>query len=274
MDSEPVDLTCTPKRYGRKRKYAQISISDDVEDEEVSERRRQMANNQERVRMHRINVALDVLKNTLPEEYHPCQRRMSKIRTLRSAMDYIRGLSQLIEQDNVRRQHIYTHAKQYVQTMYGQTEPVADCMYSNMHGISGTTMLTPVSHTAGYPCLESLYTSETGNDNFTPQQTPPIGFPVGFPRHLDFGAPRKLLQPVEDAFTPAESAGNLKNRRTNTGYDREAESGPVMARRLQYRPHRSETFSSSFPADDKDRTSVRSVTTGCERNEQGPSFMS
>ena len=94
----------------RKRKH-------EDEDEET-ERKRLMANTQERVRMRKINKALDDLRKILPKEFNLYHRRMSKIRTLRLAMNYIKSLSDLIIQDNLRRNAQYNATSGYMHPQY------------------------------------------------------------------------------------------------------------------------------------------------------------
>ncbi|WAR25445.1 OLIG2-like protein [Mya arenaria] len=233
MSCEPVDLTCTPKRVKRKRKYQQVTEEETVEGD-LLEHRRLMANCQERVRMQRINVALDVLKQTLPEEYHPCQRRMSKIRTLRCAMDYIRGLSQLLQDDNLRRQHIYGQAKQFVQGIYVSGDTSSDCMYSS-HRTTNFQSVTP--YTPLFPYLGPLCTSDASEYMFTPQQTPPVRHDAMIPRQLEFGAPRKQQHSTDDPTTTPQylMAGSTEHSAHK--------STPVTSRHTMYRCKRSQTFS-------------------------------
>ncbi|KAH7936679.1 hypothetical protein HPB49_002347 [Dermacentor silvarum] len=53
------------------------------------ERRRSLANHQERRRMHRLNSALDRLRSTIPPRLQNGSRRLSKIKTLKMAINYI-----------------------------------------------------------------------------------------------------------------------------------------------------------------------------------------
>lgn len=53
------------------------------------ERRRSLANHQERRRMHRLNSALDRLRSAIPPRLQNGSRRLSKIKTLKMAINYI-----------------------------------------------------------------------------------------------------------------------------------------------------------------------------------------
>jgi len=95
-DSQPI---CFKKRAGPKRKHFPT---------QEKERKRSRANEQERQRMRQINVALDVLRNVLRsravKEFHqpPVLRyerhKESKIKTLKTAIAYIKFLKRMKEQ--------------------------------------------------------------------------------------------------------------------------------------------------------------------------------
>lgn len=138
---------------------------DDDEDSE-SEMRRLTANSQERARMQKINKALADLKKCLPEHFHLHHRRMSKIRALRSAMVYIRGLSQLLHEDNMRRQEYYKQAMDYMRFMSDSQH-----VHSPEMGIAHTVMQTPDSMISCYPCLGPLC-ADPNSLYGTPDQTP------------------------------------------------------------------------------------------------------
>ncbi|KAH9521743.1 hypothetical protein DERF_005375 [Dermatophagoides farinae] len=61
----------------------------------TSTRNRDLANDQERKRMHRLNDALFRLKEIIPEEFRQ-KERMSKVQILHSAIDYIRCLQNVL----------------------------------------------------------------------------------------------------------------------------------------------------------------------------------
>ncbi|KAH6929366.1 hypothetical protein HPB50_026848 [Hyalomma asiaticum] len=60
------------------------------------ERRRCLANHQERRRMHRLNSALDRLRSTIPARLQNGSRRLSKIKTLKMAINYILELKTVL----------------------------------------------------------------------------------------------------------------------------------------------------------------------------------
>ncbi|XP_037282026.2 uncharacterized protein LOC119174976 [Rhipicephalus microplus] len=60
------------------------------------ERRRSLANHQERRRMHRLNSALDRLRSTIPPRLQNGSRRLSKIKTLKMAINYILELKTVL----------------------------------------------------------------------------------------------------------------------------------------------------------------------------------
>jgi len=195
----------------RKRLHRKRHQTDDSDDE-LSEERRLMANSQERVRMQRINHALEDLKQVLPEEFHPCRRRMSKIRTLRSAMDYISGLSLMLEQDNERRREMYMQARQYVTSVQHE----CNVMYGENSNVYQSQ--TPTTY---YPCLgplcEDLSVSATPIVQQTPQkQTTTTS------RQLFFNAPTKRLpQHIDvditpDVITAGRSMSNRDGRTFST----------------------------------------------------------
>ncbi|KAL4226934.1 hypothetical protein ACF0H5_014912 [Mactra antiquata] len=132
------------------------------DDDSESEMRRLTANSQERVRMQKINNALEDLKKCLPESFHLHHRRMSKIRALRSAMVYIRGLSQLLHEDNMRRQGQYMQAMDYMRCLYESQQ-----VYVPEVGRTCSALQTPETN---YPYLGPLC-AKTQSVVETPEQT-------------------------------------------------------------------------------------------------------
>lgn len=61
------------------------------------ERRRSLANHQERRRMHRLNSALDRLRGAIPPRLQNGSRRLSKIKTLKMAISYIVELQAVLQ---------------------------------------------------------------------------------------------------------------------------------------------------------------------------------
>ncbi|KAI1294695.1 hypothetical protein HDE_05874 [Halotydeus destructor] len=74
----------------------------DGKDGHGAEKRRTAANVHERKRMQQIGLALEKLKEVIPKEHHVSvrgTRYMSKINTLRTAINYIRYLYEIVEPD-------------------------------------------------------------------------------------------------------------------------------------------------------------------------------
>ncbi|XP_033744687.1 uncharacterized protein LOC117330490 [Pecten maximus] len=108
-DDEPIDLTMecikeepisetarsTGERY-RRRKVCEFQTSNQkcVVSEET---KRRTANIQERHRMQRMSSALQNLKDCLPDEFKLYNKKLSKIRTLRVAIGYIRALESMLK---------------------------------------------------------------------------------------------------------------------------------------------------------------------------------
>nr|XP_034305787.1 pancreas transcription factor 1 subunit alpha-like [Crassostrea gigas] len=100
----PVDLTLADKDESEKKekgtkKFDKLKLSE----EEIEERRRS-ANYMERRRMKKMSTALADLRKCIPQQYHLYHRRMSKIRTLRLAIAYIKALKDILLKDDQRRQ--------------------------------------------------------------------------------------------------------------------------------------------------------------------------
>ncbi|XP_056001742.1 uncharacterized protein LOC130048724 [Ostrea edulis] len=102
----PVDLSneeeseIVQKDRGTK-KFDKLKLSED----EIEERRR-AANCMERRRMKKMSDALANLRKCIPVQHHLLHRRMSKIRTLRLAIAYIKALRDMLVNDDQRRQMI------------------------------------------------------------------------------------------------------------------------------------------------------------------------
>lgn len=77
----------TKKAASRKKSLSQDEL----------ERRRSVANHQERRRMHRLNSALDLLRSVIPSQFqNGNHRRLSKIKTLKMAIRYISELQKVL----------------------------------------------------------------------------------------------------------------------------------------------------------------------------------
>ena len=63
-------------------------------------------NERERARQHRLNKAVDVLRQALPSYLTPYENghRLTQIETLKNATKYIRLLSDLLEDDKIKNQ--------------------------------------------------------------------------------------------------------------------------------------------------------------------------
>lgn len=81
----------TWKKYSKKKGLTQDEM----------DKKRDLANQQERTRMHRLNSALKNLRNAIPYEFskHPPEKNLSKIKTLRIAIEYIRQLSKMLDEN-------------------------------------------------------------------------------------------------------------------------------------------------------------------------------
>ena len=105
------DDDAVPKK--RRKKERKVPVS-----EEEAERKRVLANSQERERMDRLNRALANLRKALPPHFSVCNRRLSKIRTLRLAIRYIRDLSNMLAADDAmieRHPPFHHHHQQHLQ---------------------------------------------------------------------------------------------------------------------------------------------------------------
>ena len=72
----------------------------------VKNERRMKRNERERARQHRLNKAVDVLRQALPSYLTPYENghRLTQIETLKNATKYIRLLSDLLEDDKIKNQ--------------------------------------------------------------------------------------------------------------------------------------------------------------------------
>ncbi|XP_060558938.1 uncharacterized protein LOC132719206 [Ruditapes philippinarum] len=169
-EKETTEYKIRPGRKCKKR---------NIEDEDSeNELKRLTANSQERIRMQKINGALEDLKKCLPEQFHLNHRRMSKIRALRCAMMYIRNLSQMINDDNIRRQREYMQAMDYVRSMCDVRFITNRPEVANQPGQSQTTVIPY------YPYLEPLCAEPIPSMYQTPVQS--FEEKMYQPRPLDF----------------------------------------------------------------------------------------
>jgi hypothetical protein len=73
--------------------------------------------------MKKLSKALEDLRKCIPAEYHISNRKMSKIRTLRLAVNYIASLTEIIERDNVLKQQTYHLENQMLQSTFSYIMP-------------------------------------------------------------------------------------------------------------------------------------------------------
>ena len=177
-ESNPVNPAEIQKRRGPRK--SRKRRRDEEEDDDESESRRLLANTQERVRMQRLNVALEELKKALPPHFHTFQKRLSKIRTLRLAMNYIATLSDLIQKDNARREAAYRQTLQYVHEQGRIPQfSVEGALVSSINPyVPDQRPMTPALYiptiaTPFHAYLGTLHGLANTNSFETPVQTPP-----------------------------------------------------------------------------------------------------
>uniref|UniRef100_T1K8I2 BHLH domain-containing protein n=1 Tax=Tetranychus urticae TaxID=32264 RepID=T1K8I2_TETUR len=97
----PTSTSTTKNRKLRTQIWKKYSKKKNLSQDEL-ERKRDLANQQERTRMHRQNDALKHLRNAIPYEFsrHPPEKNLSKIKTLRFAIEYIKELNSMLTRDN------------------------------------------------------------------------------------------------------------------------------------------------------------------------------
>ncbi|TKR64251.1 hypothetical protein L596_024819 [Steinernema carpocapsae] len=67
--------------------------------QESKVRRRKRANSRERKRMQSLNDALETLRQSLPQGSKNDEQKMTKIETLKTALNYIHDLSEALQQN-------------------------------------------------------------------------------------------------------------------------------------------------------------------------------
>ncbi|KAL8580158.1 hypothetical protein ACOMHN_043043 [Nucella lapillus] len=142
---EDSDKESLPEDFARRRrkKERKVPLS-----EEESERKRILANSQERGRMNRLNRALANLRRVLPEELSLSNRRLSKIRTIRLAGSYIRDLTKLLAEDDANRNEGRGHP-QFVQPQYPYCYYTTPPQAYPQPQIQSPAFATPPAHFAG-----------------------------------------------------------------------------------------------------------------------------
>ena len=91
------DTSTTPHEHTMKSSSPICVPKRDLTEDEI-EVKRVTANSQERCRMQKLNYALDCLRRCLPPQLQVCQRRLSKIRTLKLATNYISTLVEILDE--------------------------------------------------------------------------------------------------------------------------------------------------------------------------------
>lgn len=93
------DICMSSTRQNKLNKIPRKFVRSRPLSEEELDRKRITANIQERRRMQRLNTALERLKRSIPQHLHIQSRRLSKIKTLKLAIDYIAFLNDSLQQD-------------------------------------------------------------------------------------------------------------------------------------------------------------------------------
>ncbi|XP_023237234.1 oligodendrocyte transcription factor 3-like [Centruroides sculpturatus] len=79
------------KKYNRKKPLTQMEL----------DRKRMLANRQERRRMYRLNAALEKLRQVIPTSFQQqSSKKLSKIKTLKLAISYISMLAKMLKDEN------------------------------------------------------------------------------------------------------------------------------------------------------------------------------
>ena len=277
--STPVKPVQVQKKRGPRKSRKRLRAE---EEDEESEEKRLIANTQERVRMQKMNKALDELKNALPPHFHAFQKRMSKIRTLRLAMNYIAWLSDLIQKDNARREAAYRHTLQFIQEQgcIPQFSPDGALMSSIYPYTPDTVPTTPVYYTPAYATPYHAYVSSLhGLANSSAFETPVQNPPRRQPRQLDF-----FSTPRQDQLRSSETlvAGTIENpvkieddncAQMNSEKDNfvetNAEPGEIVTPRISklQKFHKTETFISPFLASrNQNELDLSFLSTGSDSN--------
>lgn len=211
--TEPIDLTKDgnesdndlekriTRRKGKPKKFENLSEID------IDEKRK-VANIQERKRMKKLSKALEDLRKCIPAEYHISNRKMSKIRTLRLAVNYIASLTEIIERDNVLKQQTYHLENQMLQSTFSyiMPSPMAVQQFIQQGSLPRhqTTEFSPY-HTPEATCGHRLTKRHL---NFSPFSGIPS--PSMIPKGTSF--PSR----VKTEMTPFKTPEMISRRRTST----------------------------------------------------------
>lgn len=286
-----LDLTCTTsvdpeapmpvKAVGKERtrgpRRSKKRAREENEDEE-SEAKRLLANTQERVRMQKMNQALEELKKVLPPHFHAFHKKMSKIRTLRLAMNYIAMLSDLIQRDNARREAAYRQTLRYIheQGCIPQFSPDGALVSSIHPYVPDQEFMTPVYST---PSIATPYHSYIGSlhgiTNSNAFETP-VQHPLRHqPRHLDFYSMPTQDQPSATETLRAGTRETPKKVRKDTIVHINSESNEKVSPAIPVlrKYQKAETFASPFLGSrNQNELDLSFLSTGSDGNrEEGES---
>ncbi|CAG2233401.1 HAND2 [Mytilus edulis] len=210
-DSVPIDLTKDSNDNSsetdnvinrRKRKPKKFENLSDIDIEE----RRNTANVQERKRMKKLSKALEDLRKCIPAEYHLTNRKMSKIRTLKLAVNYIASLTDIIDRDNLLKQQAFHHESQLIQSTYSYLMPSPIVQQGNISTVQQSGF-SPY-HT---PCISSEHNRLPKRHlNFSPFCGTPIPSMISQGRQLTYQTP------VKSEPTPYRIPEMIERRRTST----------------------------------------------------------
>ena len=257
-----------PPTVSRKPRKRRREVDDDEDDD--SETKRLIANSQERVRMQKLNQALEELKKALPPHFHVYQKRMSKIRTLRLAMNYIAMLSELIQRDNARRETAYRQTLQYIQE-HGHIPQFSPdgVLVNSIHPMAPDYVpvaMAPSFHTPGFVTpyhtyVSTMYGLADSSSTGTPVQTPPRHRP----RQLDFHSITKQ----EHTFSQEQiiaGSNEIPIKSEKSDYTRmEAEHTFLNARKY----HKTATFTSPFLGSrNQNELDISFLSTGSDSNRE------
>ena len=274
---EPMSTPTTPVRVLKKRGPRQSRKRLRTEEDEESEAKRVLANTQERVRMQKMNVALDELKKVLPPHVHAFQKRMSKIRTLRLAMNYIAWLSDLIQKDNARREAAYRHTLQFIPEQGGapQFSPDGALMSSIYPFPQEAAPVTPIFYTPAYATPHHVYINSVhGLANNSAFETPVQNPLRNQPRQLDFyTTPRQDLPSVEfvegTIVNPVKIEDDSHSEKENFIEISTTEPGEIVTPRMSklQKLKKTETFISPFLASrNQNELDLSFLSTGSDNN--------
>ncbi|XP_052081121.1 uncharacterized protein LOC127719134 [Mytilus californianus] len=171
------------------------------------EERRNTANVQERKRMKKLSKALEDLRKCIPAEYHVTNRKMSKIRTLKLAVNYIASLTDIIDRDNLLKQQAFHLESQMLHSTYSYLMPSP---VGVQHGNLSTVQQSGFSpyHT---PCISSEHSRLPKRHlNFSPFFGTPIPSMISQGRQLTYQTP------VKSEPTPYRNPEMITRRRTST----------------------------------------------------------